>query len=160
MELANLKPVEAAEQNLRKKYNLDGELLHLPSELCGRHHLTDIGSRVRFVRDRVQGLWSEIGQQLLIDDLREILFPADFEIDWKRRRLVYKPQTMLQGAFYYLLQNANLAKICGNSGCAKRFFFAKRPNERYCSDACFAEAQRAAKRGWWEEHGKEWRRNR
>jgi hypothetical protein len=157
---ANLKPTEEAELNVIRKHNLEQELLDLSPALCERHHLTDARSRLRFLTDRAQGLWGEIGQQLLIEDLREILFPGDLEIDWKRRKLVYKPQTKIQGAFYYLFQHSNLAKICGNTGCARRFFIGKRPNERYCSDTCFAAAQRAAKRDWWEEHGEEWRAQR
>jgi len=113
------------------------------------------------LKDTAQTLWSG-GSDRSFDALREILLPFDRKtvgVDWKARSLSYQPGSIIQAGFYYLLQNAHLAKRCANE-CSKRFFFAKRPNERYCSSKCFTEAQRKTKREWWEAHAEEFKERR
>lgn len=48
-------------------------------------------------------------------------------------------------------------RICANSGCFSPYFIARRKDQEYCSSDC---AGLIAKRRWWQEHGKEWRRKR
>jgi hypothetical protein len=148
IDLANLKPDSSAMQALRDKYDLGADLSD---------------TRVLFLRDLGQRLWGG-GDEGGIEILRQVLLPEDglamVEIDWRLHGLTYQPQTTIQGGFYYLLQNAHLAKRCGNTQCPRPFFFAKRANERYCSERCFAQAQRAAKKDWWGEHREEFRKSR
>jgi hypothetical protein len=91
---------------------------------------------------------------------REGLLPGIIGIDWKRRMFVYRPQTLLQEALYYLLQESDKAKVCGNADCPAPYFIAPRTNTRYCSDDCVLAMKRQAKRDWWEKTGQEWRHKR
>ena len=65
-----------------------------------------------------------------------------------------------EAALLYLLKAANLTRICGNSDCPARYFFASRRSQKYCSGNCALPAQQEYKRQWWAKAGKEWRRTR
>jgi hypothetical protein len=95
--------------------------------------------------------------------LEQILMPdgnRQVSINWKTRGLAYNPKTTLQQAFYFMLKNSDLLKVCANMECNRPYFIAKRANERYCSDACFENAQRLSKKTWWKTEGTEWRKAR
>ena len=79
-------------------------------------------------------------------------------VDWKHRAFVYRPQTLLQEALHFLMQQSPKAKICCNPDCPAPYFIAPRSNARYCSGDCLQAVQRAAKRKWWEEKGTDWRK--
>ena len=81
-------------------------------------------------------------------------------IDWKRRTFVYRPQTALQRALYYLLKESRRAKFCGNPDCQAPYFFGSRSNSKYCSSDCTAAMVKQAKRDWWAESGAQWRQDR
>jgi hypothetical protein len=113
------------------------------------------------LRGLVQRLW--IGVPEAMSTLEQILLPDGERlvgINWKRSSLAYQPRTTIQQALYYLLQRSDLAKVCANMECVRPYFIGKRPNERYCSDVCFENAQRLQKKTWWKESGKEWRKRR
>jgi len=62
-----------------------------------------------------------------------------------------------------LLQAIGLADrmaVCGNAECAAPYFIATRETQKYCGEDCAAPAQRAYKRNWWKQHGKEWSKER
>ena len=97
----------------------------------------------------------------LLQHLNTPQLPGIFSIDMNRGVFVYQPQTMLQEALYYLLQNLSLAKICANrQDCPAPYFIAGRSNIRYCSEDCLNFKQRESKREWWQEKGEEWRQDR
>jgi len=86
--------------------------------------------------------------------------PGIIGLDWKHRTFVYQPQTLLQQALHYLMQESPKAKICANPDCPAPYFIAPRSNARYCSEDCLQTVQRTAKRSWWEQKGQEWRASR
>ena len=67
------------------------------------------------------------------------------------------PPTPFERCLLHLGKCADRARYCANPSCVAPYFFARRRNQRYCSDACAAPAQREYKRRWWDEHGNEWR---
>jgi hypothetical protein len=170
-DLVNLQAVDVALCEFRKKYDLDGELASssFPQELRKRYGKNP-DERLLFFRDLAQRLWN--GGQGGIRSLEEFLFapvtgaryvqasPDGVRIDWRHQAFTYQPRTNLQAAFYHLMQHSHLAKVCGNAECARPYFIGVRPNERYCSDACFEQSQERAKKNWWKERGKEWRAER
>ena len=81
-------------------------------------------------------------------------------VDWKHRTFVYRPQTLLQEALHYLMQESPKAKICASPDCPAPYFIDAPSNARYCSEDCLQTVQRASKRAWWEQKGHEWRENR
>lgn len=125
------------------------------------------------VRDHLQNIWRR-GPRA-DDDLTEILFDtfsrlgglehlfgdtagkgAMFPIgaDLSRRRLSYRPETDLHKACYFLLQNADRAKVCGNPECPAPYFVARKAIQRYCSPDCLKVFQQQWSRDWWERVGK------
>lgn len=70
------------------------------------------------------------------------------------------PPTPFEKALSHLVKSADTARYCANPECPAPYFFAKRRNQRYCSEICAAPAQRELKRKWWAEHGEEWRKAR
>jgi hypothetical protein len=48
-------------------------------------------------------------------------------------------------------------RICENSECPAPYFIARRADQQFCGSDC---AGLVAKRRWWQEHGKEWRKKR
>lgn len=67
------------------------------------------------------------------------------------------PPAPFERALTHLVKSADVARYCANPECPAPYFFAKRRNQRYCSEICAAPAQRELKRKWWAEHGEEWR---
>ena len=59
-----------------------------------------------------------------------------------------------QRAVMFMAVNSWRARFCIK--CGKRFVAAK-PKNTYCSDECFQESRKGAKRAWWSEHGQEMR---
>jgi hypothetical protein len=55
-----------------------------------------------------------------------------------------------QRAVMFMAVNSWRARFCIK--CGKRFVAAK-PKNTYCSDDCFKESRKGAKRAWWSEHG-------
>jgi hypothetical protein len=97
----------------------------------------------------------------ILQHLNTPQLPEIFSIDTRRGVFVYKPQTPLQEALYYLLQNSSLAKICANrEDCPAPYFIARRSNVQYCSEDCLQYKQRESKRAWWGEKGEQWREGR
>jgi hypothetical protein len=71
------------------------------------------------------------------------------------------PKDAIQQSLLYFEARASLARQCLNPDCRKdRFFFAEKPNQKYCSDPCSEVARSAAKKLWWDMHGSAWRKNR
>ena len=70
------------------------------------------------------------------------------------------PPTPFEKALSHLVKTADVARYCANPECPAPYFFAKRRNQRYCSEICAAPAQRELKRKWWAEHGEDWRKSR
>jgi hypothetical protein len=94
---------------------------------------------------------------------QQILFPTDgrqrVSVDWKYRKITYTPLTTVEKLIYFLMQHGDRIKRCANIECTRPFFVAKQPNEHYCSDVCAKNVQRLAKRNWWKESGKAWRKS-
>jgi len=65
-----------------------------------------------------------------------------------------------QQMLVYLQESVERLRICPHPDCPARYFFAKRRNQKYCSDACAILAKREGKRRWWREHGDRWRKQR
>ena len=59
-----------------------------------------------------------------------------------------------QRAVMFLAVNPWRVRFCQR--CAKSFV-ANEPRSAYCSDLCFNESRKGTKRGWWAEHGQQWR---
>jgi hypothetical protein len=69
------------------------------------------------------------------------------------------PRDTLQQALFYFQSRAPQARLCANPECRQtRFFFADKPNRKYCSDICSEAARTASKKLWWDDHGTEWRK--
>jgi hypothetical protein len=165
-ELANVRPEKpAAMKKLQRHWpELAVEVATLPPihddvmEMLAKYEdLPHVVRRIGSLRGFVQRLW--IGVPEATATLEQILLPdgeRQVGINWKGRSLAYQPKTTIQRALYYLLSHSDLAKVCANMECVHPFFIGKRPNERYCTDACFQNAQRLAKMTWWKESGAEW----
>ena len=54
----------------------------------------------------------------------------------------------------------DLLAECGNPDCDSPLFIRLRPQQDYCSPGCSKWAQRQWKIKWWNEHGREWRKQR
>jgi hypothetical protein len=165
LDLANVQPDEPKSmQRLQKRWpELCAESALLPpirgdfQRSVKYASLPEVAQRTGSLRELVQSLWMG-GPEWAVKTLEGILLPDGERvgINWKGRTLDYKPRTGIQHALYYLLQHSDLAKVCANMECVRPFFLGKRPNERYCTDACFENAQRLGKKAWWSEHGKKW----
>jgi len=130
--------------------------------------------QVPWLKTIVQQLWTGNPHPRCIRDLENLLLSGQLGsagpepltplagiigIDWRHGRFVYRPQTTLQRALAYLMENSHVAKICANPDC-RRYFIADRSNTQYCSEKCLEAARRETKRAWWDEKGDEWRRKR
>jgi hypothetical protein len=71
------------------------------------------------------------------------------------------PKDFFQQALLYLQERARSARRCANSQCAQEpYFFAEKPNQKYCSEICSNAARLESKKNWWDLHGSEWREER
>jgi len=150
-DLANLHPTKEALREFRKKYSLDSEL-----DSSAAKYGKNEDERLLFFRDLAQRLWTDVGDAGGLDILHHLLFlsgwpGANVGIDWRRQRIIYRPQSTLEAAFYALLTHNHLAKRCANPDCAAPFFIAERVDERYCSTRCKRIGRLANKREWMRE---------
>ena len=74
-----------------------------------------------------------------------------------KRSLSVPDRTPFDDALGHLIKSAHRAQFCANQECPAPYFFAKRKNQRYCSEVCAAPAHRKMKLKWWTENGAEWR---
>jgi hypothetical protein len=91
--------------------------------------------------------------------LRSDILVADFLLKVPSV-LLLPPLGPLEMALDYLLTNADRTRFCLNPDCPAPYFFAKRRNQKYCSEDCAQRAKREAKLRWWKEHGPKWRNDR
>jgi hypothetical protein len=135
---------------------------------------------VIWLRDFVRQLWAGDSSDFVRNKLEHILLtgklgwggasplnflnapilPGIVAVDLRHRRFEYRPQTLLQEALYFLLQNLDKAKVCGNPDCPTPYFIAPRSNTKFCSDGCVEEIKREAKLAWWKSKGNQWREKR
>jgi hypothetical protein len=70
------------------------------------------------------------------------------------------PEDALQQALLYCQARTHLARLCANPMCdVWPYFFAEKPNQRYCSDSCSYATRAEAKKQWWIDKGHEWRKS-
>ena len=94
-----------------------------------------------------------------------------YGVYWIMRMFVPIPknswETLLQNNDYFtpepspfeeallnLINDSDLAKVCGNPDCPAPYFFATRPNQKYCTLECAKPAMRRAKLRYWNKVGK------
>lgn len=70
------------------------------------------------------------------------------------------PLRPFEQILFYLQKSTDRLRYCQGGTCSAPYFFAKRRNQKYCSDACAIPAKRQAKLRWWTEHGDARRRER
>lgn len=51
-------------------------------------------------------------------------------------------------------------RYCANPRCPEPYFVADRRTAKYCCEECAKPAQAAFKREWWNQHGRQWRKQR
>ncbi len=184
-DLANLHRSAAAIERLRAKHpsflpdappNLVMSVRYSKSEV--KADIPDSLSYVVWLQEMVCALWKGNPGSRWLGDLEQVLLTGTLGInskipflqsfnppplsgiigvDWKHRSFAYKPQTLLQEALHFLMQQSPKAKICANPDCPAPYFIAPRSNARYCSEDCLQAVQRTAKRAWWNEKGQQWR---
>jgi hypothetical protein len=104
------------------------------------------------LRDRMRAIW-----EAPIDSAEWRLFQLQFEIhartnieDTKSRTLYPpSPDTPIELAIDWLRKNLLKLQRCRNLECSRPFFIARSGQQRFCSNACIAVAQKAHKRRWW-----------
>jgi len=64
--------------------------------------------------------------------------------------------TPAEQSILHLLKNSARTRYCGNPDCFTPYFWAVKPNSKYCSFDCALPAKLAAKRKWWARSGKTW----
>jgi len=74
--------------------------------------------------------------------------------------LTLPPPTSHERVLEHLGRCADRLRICANESCPARYFIADYRSQKFCGKDCSEPAQREAKRQWWADHGKEWRRKR
>ena len=68
------------------------------------------------------------------------------------------PKDFFQQALLYLQGRIRTARRCANSQCTLgTYFFADKPNQKYCSGVCSDTARRESNKTWWDSNGPEWR---
>jgi hypothetical protein len=71
------------------------------------------------------------------------------------------PKDAFQQALLYFQSHGSLARRCLNPDCRQTpYFFAEKPNQKYCNERCSEVARNAAKKLWWKRHGTAWRKSR
>lgn len=110
------------------------------------------------VRFRQWGIFKVLEKFFSVGDRRLSVGPVHGDEEWHFGSL--GPPSLCEEALMLLVQHSALAKLCGNSDCQTKYFFAVRRSQRFCSDVCAIPAQRKSKNQWWAAHGPEWRRQR
>lgn len=94
--------------------------------------------------------------------------PMSFDVDYEPTLVLSKkgprivptltPQNLWQYILIQLMEEPlGRLRVCKNPDCFTPYFIARRKDQVYCGSDC---ASLVAKRNWWNEHGREWRRKR
>lgn len=114
--------------------------------------------------DALRAAWHEAHLVLRIGLLANLMGRVSVNESFGRSQLskgdgdVWKENIRL--ALTYAIRAAENLSVCPNTDCPTPLFWKSRQHQRYCSGDCAAEAQRAWKKKWWTENGKEWRKKR
>jgi hypothetical protein len=83
-----------------------------------------------------------------------------FNVSWELGCLWASPRDLGDYVWLGLLQHSKQLAVCANKDdeCPAPYFIKKKPNQKFCSEACALPAQREFKRQWFREHGEEWRK--
>lgn len=106
----------------------------------------------RFVESVDRGRGNIPEEEVSLEERKEFPFPV--RVDVARRQIIYKPETPLQTACYWLLQHADKGKVCANADCPAPYFIARKTIQRYCSPDCLKLAQRQWSLDWYNRVGK------
>jgi hypothetical protein len=109
-------------------------------------------------RFRRWGIFKVLEKFFSVGDRRLSVGPVHDDVEWHLGSL--GPPSLCEEALTLLVRHPALTKLCANSDCQTKYFFAVRRSQKFCSDVCAIPAQRKAKNQWWAAHGPEWRRRR
>jgi hypothetical protein len=71
------------------------------------------------------------------------------------------PKDFFQQALLYLQARIRTARRCAYLKCAQEpYFFAEKPNQKYCSEVCSNAVRRESNKNWWDSNGAAWRKGR
>ena len=151
------------DERFRRRWERDG--LHWPGDADGFFWTQHIIREVwKGQKKGTEGFQVELSLGFTQQRANEYESPVQppVHVDWKSGSLYIAPRNLRDLAWLTLLQHSQSLAICANqkNGCPRPYFIKRKPNQRFCSDACALPAQRAFKRHWWAEHGSTWRRAR
>lgn len=140
-------------------------------EFLREYQATKREAIVPYLRNIFRATWHEPDSKvrewawaILRTDLARVSFSSQYLqlVDQSGQIRLPKPPPLLplETAFEFLLRHYNRVRHCPNPDCPAPYFFAKRHTQRYCSEKCAQNGERATKRKWWAEHGTEWREER
>lgn len=66
--------------------------------------------------------------------------------------------TPFEQIMIYFQKSASRALRCANPDCPAPYFFNTKKGQIYCTEACAAFGQREAKKKWWANNGRKWRK--
>ena len=123
----------------------------------GGDSLEDKASVLCELQRRVRTLWSIQDRRErhwgIVRILMDLHRAPHREMSKHADAFIPPPPSLLEEALA-VLENSDSAKYCGNPQCAEPYFFADRPNQKYCSPECGKHGQREAKRRYWGKSGK------
>jgi hypothetical protein len=81
-------------------------------------------------------------------------------VNWREGNLWAARRDLNDEVWLALLAYSDRLAVCANreNECPTPYFIKKKPNQKFCSDACAAPSQRKFKRQWFREHGEQWRK--
>jgi hypothetical protein len=110
-----------------------------------------------------EGAIVERGLSLLVPRQEEGWFDTIqqlFRVQWDEGVVWASPRDLGDYVWFSLLKYSQQLGICANKDneCPTPYFIRKKPNQKFCSEACALPSQREFKKQWFREHGDEWRK--
>ncbi len=105
------------------------------------------------LRNRLRAVWlaeyDDVAEWRIC--MLQLLVHERTDFEDKRSRDVHppSPDTPIELAIDWVRRHLLLLRVCRNPDCPRPFFIASAAQQRLCSDACIAVAQKAHKRKWW-----------
>jgi hypothetical protein len=134
----------------------ESDTLGLGLEDLSLHLLMEARDRLRRLWGQEDGNWRDWSLIELRKNVWELTAHPSIDPANARLRMAEgpPPEDAFQQAILYFQAHPRTARHCAYHGCnLEEYFFARRPNQRYCSGPCSASSRKESKRKWWDRKG-------
>lgn len=151
LDFVNTRPERASYRRFKRRWE-DADGFKWPGKEDGFRATQQIARAIWSGQKRgIEGLQMALNLGLKQIGDSEPGISAPVYIDWQAGALFLAPGDLKELVWLTMLQYSQRLGVCANKAhsCPTPYFIRRKPDHKYCSDACAAPSQREFKLRWW-----------